>query len=63
MVKTFIKLALLFILTIPVWSFSQFRTRDRMDRLEGFDDQKFSYGFSWQVIITIIKLYSTPPME
>ena len=45
MVKTFIKLALLFILTIPVWSFSQFRTRDRMDRLEGFDDQKFSYGF------------------
>lgn len=22
-----------------------FRTRDRMDNLEGFDDQKFSYGF------------------
>ncbi|MDO5615959.1 MAG: porin family protein [Cruoricaptor ignavus] len=25
--------------------FSLFRTKDRMDRLEGFDDQKFSWGF------------------
>ena len=24
---------------------AQFRTRDRMDRLEGFDEQKFSWGF------------------
>lgn len=29
----------------PLYDAQLFRTRDRMDNLEGFDNQKFSYGF------------------
>lgn len=39
---------LLIILSFLIFGFFEaqlFRTRDRMDNLEGFDNQKFSYGF------------------
>lgn len=46
MVKKAFKLLLAAALGLPVFGNAQlFRTRDRMDNLEGFDDQKFSWGF------------------
>ena len=44
--KSFIKLNILAGLCFAQFSDAQlFRTKDRMDNLEGFDNQKFSYGF------------------
>lgn len=49
MVKKFIKICLVVALVVPAFADAQlqnlFRTRDRMDNLEGFDDQKYSWGF------------------
>ncbi len=47
MVKNFIKICLVTSLAVPALADAQnlFRTRDRMDNLEGFDDQKYSWGF------------------
>lgn len=44
--KKFIKTIMLSVIGLhSVLNAQLFRTRDRMDNLEGFDDQKFSYGF------------------
>lgn len=46
MVKTLWKFCLLAAVCLSGFSTAQlFRTRDRMDNLEGFDNRKFSYGF------------------
>ncbi len=46
MVKNILKISLLLSVLISGFADAQlFRTRDRMDKLEGFDDQKFSWGF------------------
>ena len=46
MAKNIIKISLLSLLCLSELAPAQlFRTKDRMDRLEGFDDQKFSWGF------------------
>lgn len=46
MKRTFFKLFIISAISIANFSDAQlFRTKDRMDNLEGFDDQKFSWGF------------------
>lgn len=46
MMKKVFKILLAAVLGFPVFGEAQlFRTRDRMDNLEGFDEQKFSWGF------------------
>lgn len=46
MVKYTFKIFFFLIFLLSGFSQAQlFRTKDRMDRLEGFDDQKFSWGF------------------
>ncbi|WP_018676047.1 porin family protein [Riemerella columbina] len=39
------KIFSLLALNITILSSAQFRIKDRMDRMEGFDERKFSYGF------------------
>lgn len=43
-VKERLKIIVIVVL-LPVFAGAQFRTRNRMDHLEGFDEQKFSWGF------------------
>ena len=44
--NTFIKINLIAAFLVCNFTDAQlFRTKDRMDNLEGFDGQKFSYGF------------------
>lgn len=43
--RLLLKVLLLTSFTIANFADAQFRTRNRMDRLEGFDEQKFSWGF------------------
>ena len=46
MLKKIIISSLLAVISMTTFFFFQlFRTKDRMDNLEGFDNQKFSYGF------------------
>jgi len=46
MIKKFFSLILLSVIGFTTYSEAQlFRTKDRMDNLEGFDNQKFSWGF------------------
>lgn len=45
MAKVFSKAVIIAAAGISFLSSAQFRTRDRMDNMEGMDDQKFSYGF------------------
>lgn len=45
MVNKTIKIAFLLGLHIGGLTFSQFKSRDRQDNMEDFDDKKFSYGF------------------
>lgn len=45
MVKIVFRIFLFGILQISVLANAQFRNRDRQDRLEGFDDAKYSWGF------------------
>lgn len=43
--KFLFKALVLTSVNIALLANAQFRTRDRMDKLEGFDEQKFSWGF------------------
>ncbi len=44
--RSFFKILLIFAVSFGTYASSQlFRTKDRMDNLEGFDNQKFSWGF------------------
>lgn len=46
MLKNFFKTSIVAAFCFATFSNAQlFRTKDRMDHLEGFDEQKFSYGF------------------
>ena len=45
MIKSTVTFAMLVLLGLPSLLSAQFRNKDRMDRLEGFDQQKFSWGF------------------
>lgn len=45
MVKSVLKIAAFAVVLAPSVLGAQFRNRDRMDRLEGFDERKFSWGF------------------
>ena len=46
MLKKIIISSLLAVISMTTFCDAQlFRTKDRMDNLEGFDNQKFSYGF------------------
>ncbi len=43
--KRFTKISFLVLMFTSLIVNAQFRTRDRMDRMEDFDEKKFSYGF------------------
>lgn len=43
--KFLLKALVLTSVNIAIFADAQFRTRNRMDKLEGFDEQKFSWGF------------------
>ena len=40
-----IKSLFIVMLAVSPWVDAQFRTRDRIDNLEGFDNKKYSWGF------------------
>lgn len=45
MLKTIFKATIIAISTLPTLADAQFRTRNRMDNLEDFDEKKYSWGF------------------
>lgn len=45
MLKNILKITVFALTALPALAPAQFRTRDRLDRLEGFDQKRFSWGF------------------